>query len=127
MEYTNYNNDLTQEMQYADVGQSFSDAFVYDANQKINKFMSYFNISNRMVYGWTLSLGGNYVYTNNDNTQINRDLSATNTNSYKTFSNIEEHALSAYVSLRKRMLNGKLFASVTLTDEYYNNDGYEIK
>ncbi len=126
VEYTNYNNDLTQEMQYADVGQSFSDAFVYDANQKINKFMSYFNISNRMVYGWTLSLGGNYVYTNNDNTQINRDLSATNTNSYKTFSNIEEHALSAYVSLRKRMLNGKLFASVTLTDEYYNNDGYEI-
>lgn len=131
-EYTNYDNDYTQKMQYAEYSLDgvtllpLSDAFSYNANQKINKVMGYLNINNSLPNGWNLAYGGKYAYTENKNRQSNTDLSQFATDNYQTNTLISEHNVRAFVSVRKSLLNNKLNLDATLTDEYYNNDGYEI-
>ena len=131
-EYTNYNNDYTQKMQYSEYSPDgvtllpLSDAFSYNANQKINKVMGYLNINNSLSNGWSLAYGGRYSYTENKNRQMNTDLSQSAADNYKTTAIISEHSVRAFVSVRKSFLNNKLNLDATLTDEYYNNDGYKI-
>ncbi|MBO6118397.1 MAG: outer membrane beta-barrel protein [Bacteroidales bacterium] len=131
-EYTNYNNDYTQKMQYSEYSTDGVtllppyDAFSYNANQHINKVMGYLNINNSLPNGWSLAYGGRYTYTENKNRQTNIDLSQFATDNYKDTTLITEHSVRAFVSVRKSFLNNRLNLDATLTDEYYNNDGYEI-
>ncbi|MBQ9254311.1 MAG: outer membrane beta-barrel protein [Bacteroidales bacterium] len=132
VEYTNYNNDYTQNMQYAEYSSDgvtllpMQDAFSYNANQKINTIMGYLNINKYLPKGWTLAYGGKFTYTENKNRQINNDLSLLGTDNYKVNSLITENGIRTFVSVRKSFLNNKLNLDATLAQEYYNNDGYEI-
>lgn len=124
-EYTNYQSNYNQLMQYAEHGMPLAYAFDYDANQVIDRIMGYFNASKTILHGWTIFFGAQYTYTNNDNTQKNISLTNEGSNSEGN-SVIKEHAIKIYGGFRKRFMDGKLFVSVNLKDEYYNNDGYEI-
>ncbi|MBR1627136.1 MAG: outer membrane beta-barrel protein [Bacteroidales bacterium] len=131
-EYTNYRSDYSQYMQYSEFLADFItlspyyDAFSYNSNQKINRLMGYLNINNSLPGGWTFAYGLRYTYTKNDNNQTNDDLTPVASDNYQINSLIQEHRLRAYLSVRKKFLDGKLNLDATLADEYYNNDGYEI-
>lgn len=124
-EYTHYNSDRRQDMQYFRKDGNTEDAFRYDRNQRLQQYLVTADMSHKLPKGWNLSYGGQYKHTRSKNGQDYAVHSGQTGDSYQTYSIMNEDMASMYVGAGKSFLDGKLYAFASLTGEYYRINDYE--
>ena len=123
VEYTNYVNSGTQNMQIFN-GDSFQNTFSYFTKQNIDKVKAYVDMSHTLKHNWTINYGVNYNFVKNSNIQENDDLQNSGENDYSTESVIEEHSATAYIGFQKSFFSGKLSVNASLSGELYKINDY---
>ena len=123
VEYTNYVNSGTQNMQIFN-GDSFQNTFSYFTKQNIDKVKAYVDMSHTLKSNWTINYGVNYNFVKNSNIQENDDLQNSGENDYNKESIIDEHSAIAYVGFQKSFLSGKLSVNASLSGELYKINDY---
>ena len=123
VEYTNYVNSGTQNMQIFN-GDSFQNTFSYFTKQNIDKVKAYVDMSHTLKGNWTINYGVNYNFVKNSNIQENDDLQNSGENDYNKESIIDEHSAIAYVGFQKSFFSGKLSVNASLSGELYKINDY---
>ena len=123
VEYTNYVNSGTQNMQIFNCD-SFQNTFSYFTKQNIDKVKAYVDMSHTLKGNWTINYGVNYNFVKNSNIQENDDLQNSGENDYNKESIIDEHSAIAYVGFQKSFFSGKLSVNASLSGELYKINDY---
>ncbi len=124
-EYTYYNNEMKQNMQYIKEEQDNETAFIYNREQQINQTAFFADMAHHLSHNWNLSYGANYKYTKNKNTQIYDDEQNNGKDSYNQTSTTEETTANLYIGAKKSFFKKKLSIDFSLTGELYKINDYK--
>lgn len=123
-EYTQYKNQMLQDMLYPDKQQDDNNTFTYNRKQKIKQGNLFADMSHTFSSGWKLNYGAKYEYTKNTNTHHYSNLPEEERQQHNT-SETKEKTVQVYAGASKSFFDNKLSIELSLLGEIYKINDYK--